>query len=72
MPLLSKELFVSPAGELILGLYSYFGEIHDIETGDELFIPRKGFKICGLCDADIRERSLMTVMTRDWAWLSQD
>lgn len=51
MPILSSELSVSPEGELILGLHAVFGEIHDIESGEELFIPSEGFRICGLCDA---------------------
>lgn len=53
MLLLSEELSVSPRGELILGCHAIYGEIHDIESGDELFIPRGGFRICGICDAVI-------------------
>jgi hypothetical protein len=72
MPVLSKELSISPNGELTLGLHAVFGEIHDLDSGEELFIPQKGFKICGLCDADSREKAVLSIMCRDWAWLSQD
>jgi hypothetical protein len=70
MPILSTELSVSPRGELVLGRYALYGEMHDIESGEELFIPRGGIKICGLCDSEsMKDYGVMTVES---GWISLD
>lgn len=70
MPVLSSDLFISPRGELVLGQYARFGEMHDIDSGDELFVPRGGFKVCGLCDSQFeKQHGLIEDRT---AWISQD